>query len=125
MRSTSSPPPRQDGNVVKKLKPGAPGTLRWLERFGEKLMCVRYRIDEKSSRRYTTVELLVDDRAIPTRNAKPDQQVFLKVGVSEKTTQQQIKAAGGTWNPETRLWMLPYRKAKALKLQPRIVKNVD
>ena len=125
MQSTSSPPPRQDGNVVKKLKPGAPGTLRWLERFGEKLMCVRYRIDKKTSRRYTTVELLVEDRAIPTRVAKPDQQVFLRVGINEKSTQQQIKAAGGTWNPTARLWMLPYGKVKALKLQQRIVKNVD
>ena len=126
MPFTSSPASRQPGSVVKKLKPGTPGTLRWVERFGDKLMCVRYRVDATTGRRHTTVELLVEERAI-NRQAPAEQQrpVFLRVGAAEKDLQYQIKNAGGTWNPQARLWVLPYSKAKTLKLVSRIVKNVE
>lgn len=113
-------------HVVKKLKPGQPGTLRWAEQFGEKMLCVRYRLDESGNTRYTTVEILVDEREVrKPKSTVPDRMVFLKILVSERGLQQQIKDAGGKWDPKEYLWVLPYSKAKALKLLPRIVKNVQ
>ena len=44
------------------LKPGQKGTIRLLEQFGEKLLCVRYRYDEKRQVRMKTVEIIVDER---------------------------------------------------------------
>jgi hypothetical protein len=41
-----------------KLKPGQNGTKTLLARFGERLVCVRYRYDEERSLRFTTVELI-------------------------------------------------------------------
>jgi hypothetical protein len=33
------------------LKPNQPGTKKWLEKYGENLICVRYRYDEKNHRK--------------------------------------------------------------------------
>lgn len=40
--------------------PGQRGTRKLLARYGERLVCVRYRYDAASSTRYKTVELVVD-----------------------------------------------------------------
>ena len=39
----------------KKLLPGQPGTKKLLEKYGEKLVCVRYKYDEKRLKRIKTV----------------------------------------------------------------------
>jgi hypothetical protein len=46
-----------------KLKPGKRGTKNLIKQYGDKLVCVRYRYDEKSAKRYTTVELIVAKEA--------------------------------------------------------------
>lgn len=40
-------------------QPGQPGTKRLVEQYGAKLVCVRYRYDEPSGKRYKTAELIV------------------------------------------------------------------
>ncbi len=42
-----------------KLRPGQRGTKRWLARYGEQLVRVRYRYDAQQCKRYTTVEIIV------------------------------------------------------------------
>lgn len=49
--------------TIKRLPPGAPGTKRLVERFGNALVCVRYRHDPQLNRRLTTVELIIDERS--------------------------------------------------------------
>ena len=44
----------------RKLKPGEPGTQKFLQRYGDDLVCVRYRYDATTERRVTTVELIVE-----------------------------------------------------------------
>lgn len=44
-----------------KLKPGQNGTKKLLEKYGDVLVCVRYRYDEETQKRYKTVELIVDE----------------------------------------------------------------
>ena len=46
-------------DVIKKMKPGDPGTKRLLAKYGEQLVCVRYRNDRQNQRRLTTIELIV------------------------------------------------------------------
>jgi hypothetical protein len=48
--------------VKRKMKPGDPGTLKLLQQYGDKLICVRYRYDKIQHKRQTTVELLVDEQ---------------------------------------------------------------
>lgn len=49
------------GRVLKTMRPGDPGTKRWLERYGRRLVAVRYRGDKKARKRVTTIELVVDE----------------------------------------------------------------
>ena len=53
-----------------KLKPGQNGTRKLLARFGERLLCVRYRYDEARSLRFTTVELIVAQPPRSNRQAR-------------------------------------------------------
>ena len=43
------------------LKPGQRGTKRLGKQYGDRLLCVRYRYDEKRRKRLKTVELIVDE----------------------------------------------------------------
>ncbi len=46
----------------KHLKPGENGTLRLVERFGDTLLCVRYRYDVIRDMRIKTAEIIVDEK---------------------------------------------------------------
>lgn len=46
--------------VSKTLWPPQAGTKRLVQRYGEAVVCVRYRHDLKARMRYTTVEMVVD-----------------------------------------------------------------
>lgn len=48
------------GKVLKSMKPGEPGTKQWSQKFGKRLICVRYRGDSKRRMRLTTVEVVVE-----------------------------------------------------------------
>jgi hypothetical protein len=43
-------------------RPGQKGTKKLVKRFGDRLIFVRYRYDIHRQRRYTTVELIVDEQ---------------------------------------------------------------
>src|SRR5713226_1277422 len=45
------------------LRPGMSGTKKLLARYGERLVCVRYRYDRATGRRVKTAELIVEDVA--------------------------------------------------------------
>jgi hypothetical protein len=46
----------------KHLKPGENGTLRLVERFGDALLCIRYRYDAIRDVRIKTAEIIVDEK---------------------------------------------------------------
>lgn len=56
---------------------------------------------------------------VPIRS-RTDQLVGVQVGYGEKTLQSQVKAAGGVWDPASRLWKLPQRTARRLGLSDRV-----
>jgi hypothetical protein len=43
------------------LRPGQNRTKKLVTRFGDRLICVRYRYDTTRRKRFTTVELIVDE----------------------------------------------------------------
>lgn len=119
-RATEADPALLRSTTAKRLKPGSPGTRRLLERYGKALLCVRYRIDPSSGRRFTTVELVIEER-----RGLPAPMVWVRVGYGETDLRQRIKEAGGTWDGKRKLWSLSGQAAKALKLQKRIVKDIQ
>jgi hypothetical protein len=97
--------------VVKKLNPMQPGAQRWSQRYGDALVCARYRVDESGERRYTTVELCVDEA--PTV-ASRDRATIVGVRIAYEETALRHKArdAGGQWDRATKVWRLPRDRAK-------------
>lgn len=110
--------------IKRKLKPGEPGTQKFVQRYGDDLVCVRYRYDAATGRRLTTVELTVD--AGPwqkSRHRIPHNKIVgIRVHYAETQLRRLVKNAGGRWNSEERVWELPYGEVKQLGLTERMVK---
>ena len=107
--------------INKTLQPGEMGTKRFLHEYGNQLVCVRYRINKQLQKRYTTVELIVDER--PYIKQKPTVIVMVKINYDETELRQQARAFGAKWKPEEKTWEMDYEVAKKLGLKKRIVKK--
>jgi len=107
------------------LRPGMAGTKSLLARYGERLVCVRYRYDEKTGRRVKTVELIVQEIAWRGKSRKPRRDdhdlVGVRVGWNETELRAAVKTAGGIWRPRQRLWEIDWGAVRALGLQNRVV----
>ena len=105
------------------LKPGQPGTKGLLAEYGERLVCVRYRYDAQKRRRFKTVELIVESTDWRPRGgqAEGEQMVSLRVDWRELDLRQRVKAAGGVWDRENRVWRLSLGGVTDLGLESRIV----
>jgi hypothetical protein len=106
----------------KKLKPGQDGTKSLLDKYGERLICVRYRYDEERGIRHKTIELIVESTPWKPQNPEipSDTIVGVKVGLHEVELQTVVRQAGGKWNRDLQLLELRYDKVVALDLISRI-----
>ena len=53
------------------LKPWQNGTKKWVEKYADKLVTVRYRYDEEKRKRYKTVEIIVAESTwLPTEKKR-------------------------------------------------------
>ena len=99
-------------------------TKQLLRQYGEQLVCVRYRYDKARLKRFETVELIVDEKEwIPQDYVASDRLVELRIGYGETGLREQVKAVGGRWDPEKKLWELSYAEAAKLRLLGRIVEE--
>ena len=108
--------------VRSKLKPGQPGTRKLVQQFGDRLVCVRYRYDALKRRRYTTAEVIVDESEwdpMPSATARRER-VAVRIEVHEVKLREKVKAAGGRWDPEKRVWHLPMEQVLQLGLSGRV-----
>jgi hypothetical protein len=112
------------------LSPGQKGTKKLLQKYGDRLVCIRYRYNTELKRKYKTVELIVEESpwapdnstAKIKKGSKFNSPVKVRVGYSEIELRDRIKNSGGRWNKEDRAWLLPYRKAVEFGIESRIVK---
>jgi hypothetical protein len=104
------------------LRPGDPGTRRLTDEYGPRLVAVRYRYDEEKWRRYTTVEIIVDDVPwAPERHVSdPDREVGLRVGWGEEAIRRDLRDHRARWDPRAKLWWLPLGTVTLLRLEERI-----
>ena len=93
--------------------------------YGDRLVCVRYRYDERRQKRFKTVELIVEesDWAPQTRQRIEGALVWVRVALPEVEVRRQVKRAGGRWDPHRCLWELRYEQVIALGLSERIVSS--
>lgn len=110
-----------------RLKPGQDGARKPVQQYGHRLVCVRYRYDERTQRRYKTVEIIVDEVAWQPSGRPPAARrdkyspVFVRIRFEERDLRERVKSAGAQWDPERLLWLLPLNKAQDLGLEDRIV----
>ena len=128
------------------LPPGHDGAQQMHAKYGDRLVCVRYRYDERRQKRFKTVELerftiayvpyvgaiLViapggrgqgEYWAPQTGHRLEDALVWVRVALPEVEVRRQVKRAGGRWDPHRCLWELRYEQVIALGLSERIVSS--
>ena len=111
--------------TLKRLQPGQPGTKKLLEKYGDKLVCVRYRYDREQKWRTKTAEIIIDEGPLDTSIPRipANKLVFLRIDFDEMHLRKLVKAADGRWNPDEKLWELPYKIVCELGLRKRIVER--
>jgi hypothetical protein len=115
--------------VRRTLRPGDPGTRKLLDRFGDQLVCVRYRYDADTDFRVTTVELVVDTGFVAPRRpqrprpkaANPHEPVHLRIGYDELDLRLRVREVGGRWLRDRKVWEISCGDAERLGLMDRIV----
>ena len=89
----------------KHLKPGANGTVHLVEKFGNALLCVRYRYDAVRDMRIKTAEIIVEER--PGRGVprfRETDSVLVQIPFTMKSLRDRLKSVGAKWDPVQKLW---------------------
>ena len=104
------------------LKPGQRGTKNLVKKYGDSLLCVRFKYDAQKQQRLKTVELIVErtDWTPPAPRYSEDTLVPLRIEASDIPLRLQAKAAGGRWNPGKRLWFVKYGKIAGTPLEKHL-----
>lgn len=97
----------------------APGAIRLTRKYGEALVCVRYRISPDGSERTTTIELVLERVAV---QHKANPWVAVKIYPSETGLATRAKAKGAWFNARTRLWKMRRNDAQSLGLLNRVAR---
>ena len=107
------------------LRPGQHGTRKLVERFGQRLLRVRYLYDAEAGRRLKTVELIVESVPWTPRPRRPrrrdDEIVALRIGWDEADLRKRAKRLGAVWRPRQKLWELRWGDVRRLGLTSRVV----
>jgi hypothetical protein len=113
------------------LRPGAKGTKALTAEFGDRLICVRYRYDIDGKRRLKTVEIIVDEgpwepalrrRETAPERERPQEIVGVRVAFAEEALRRTVREAGGHWDRQMSLWLIPISTARLLGLEERIIR---
>jgi hypothetical protein len=110
-------------NNHRTLLPGKPGTKKYQKKYGDKLVCVRYKYDINKNEKIKTVELIVSREQWNPEKVKipPNKIVNIRINYGEIELARKVKNLGGIWDRSKKLWQIPYRKVEILRLQDRIV----
>ncbi len=105
------------------IYPGDPGSKKWRNIYGDKLLCVRYKYDIQNKKRITTIELIADEQEWkPNATYIPKNKIMkLQINYGEVDLARKVKSMGGKWNREKGVWELAYRYVQTLGLAKRIV----
>ena len=120
---------RTRSKVTRTVRPGKPGTLKYVRRFGDLLVCVRYRLDTKRGLRFTTAEIVVDERPwrsgdsfdLTLSRIDAPESVMVRVGFHETLLRARVRSAGGRWDANWKAWELPFEVVKRIGLEGRVV----
>ena len=111
------------------LRPGKDGTKKLLQRFGKRLVAVRYLYDAAAGRRYKTVELIIESQPwspLPRRLRRtPDAIVAVRIGFHETDLRDRAKRLGAIWRPAHKIWELSWDAVRKLGIADRVAGTRD
>jgi hypothetical protein len=109
------------------LRPGQPGTRKLVEKYGERLVRVRYVYDAAARRRLKTVELVIESVPWNGRARSPrrrdDDVVYVRIAYHETDLRERAKRLGAIWRQQQKLWEITFRDSKRLGIEDRIVES--
>lgn len=115
------PQPASRYAVAKTIAPGSPGSLKLLRRYGNALLCVRYRDDPAHARRLITAELVIEVRPIP--NSHRSSLVYIPLKPTESEARQTACLMGAKWSQTKQAWAMSRKTAERLNLLHRALKK--
>jgi hypothetical protein len=106
-----------------KLKPGQKGTMKLAAQYGDTLFCVRYRYDVEKCRKMKTIEIIVSESDWTPKSPKykASELVPLRIGINDKTLQDQARAIGGQWDSKQQVWLARYGCIAGTNLEKLII----
>ena len=109
----------------RKIPAGQPGTKKMVEKYGDRLLNVRYVYNAEKGIKMKTVELVEEQGKWSEKRQyiPPNKVMHLRVEYGEVQIGQLIKSSGGFWNKDKGYWELPYREVVSLGLDKRIIKD--
>lgn len=112
------------GEVRKVLRPGQRGTKKLVSQHGDRLLCVRYRYDDRAGKRVKTAEIIVAETPwIPMKPLPANALVSIHVEPWDDALRARVQGAGARWDPALKSWRLRFDSAIALGLQNRVQTN--
>jgi hypothetical protein len=83
----------------------------------------RYRYNEASRTRMKTVEIVVERKewTPPAPRFAADELVPVRIAYLKSACKRMAREAGGRWDPEARLWSIPYGRIKGTVLEKHII----
>jgi len=111
--------------TTKTILPGNSGTKKEFDKYGNKLICVRYKNDYINRRKVKTVELIIENKPWSENKGKRpiNKKVYITVDYNEKHLRKIVSSTGGIWNKEKRLWEMIYGDVINLGLEDRLIEN--
>jgi hypothetical protein len=110
-----APDPARGGEVLKTIWPHQHGAIKLARRYGDALVCVRYRRSPNGRLRVTTVELAIEET--PVRRRWVAVRLPWSAGPVLRT---QLENAGAQWDARQRVWIMPRRTAERFDLEAHI-----
>jgi len=110
----------KDMKAYAHLKPGQKGTKRLHEKYGDALLCVRYRFDEIRQVKVKTVELIVDEKPLVVPRFRDEEMVPVSVAFDEQELREQLRRMRARWDGEIKVWFVRYGLVRGTELESRI-----
>ncbi len=110
--------------IRKTMRPGEPGTRRHLRDWGDRLVCVRHRVDPDKGMRFTTIEIVASSTRVvrPKREPHPEALVYARVGRDEWELERRLRTTkSASFDPVLDVWRMRYESAVKLRLKRRLL----
>jgi len=95
--------------------------MRLKEKYGDALLCVRYRYDEIRRVKLKTVELIVEERPLEIPRFRDDDIVPVSVAYDEVELREQLRKMRSRWDGEIKMWFVRYGLIRGTELESRIM----